>query len=65
MVRLINKKKYIKQVTDALFIFVMHIQEYFTHILLSLIILELPRVFMQCGIKNQFCVYGLPDKACM
>ena len=59
MVRWINKKN-IKQVTDALY-FVMHIQEYFTHI----------AEFNNPGItpciyamwhQNQFCVYGLPDK---
>lgn len=59
MVRLINKNN-LKQITDALY-FVMHIQEYFTHI----------AEFNNPGItpciyamwhQNQFCVYGLQDK---
>lgn len=59
MVRLINKDN-IKHVTEAVYS-VMHLQEFFTHI----VEIDNPEVSPCVYVmwhKNQFCVYGLQDK---
>lgn len=59
MVRLINKNN-IKQITDALY-FVMHIQEYLTHIAEYNNPGITPCIYAMWH-RNQFGVYGLPNK---
>ena len=60
MVRLINKDN-IKSVTDAAYS-VMHIQEFFTHIVEMNNPGVTPCIYVMWH-KNQFCVYGLQDKS--